>query len=389
MNSQIPASTSAAAPVNAGANDVGNPLDAGDAALEQALMGVLPGALKTSDTPKSSATDDPAAEPAPLQPGEPGEDSTKATPATEGEPEGEPEGADKNVLSQTGDTELDAALAALTPEMQQHVAELQTEIARQVVAGTLKSGQVPRFTELLRDRHEMAAALSESNRERDEALAKAEASTRPAAPVAMPETVARLKSLPEVKARGVELRGYIRSLERYLTQNPEGGEIGGKPVSAAELRETIWRHQDELDLLPERAEQIETQAAQTQRLQEISKVARQNHPWLNDAAHAETKTVRDFLKKNPGVDELTAAALVRGLKSLEAEVTARNGKTNGTKPTLTRPVGKVPLGKPHAGGGVATGRAVAPLQKFKAALPKAGEAVTEDHLESALANLPR
>lgn len=352
-------------------------------------MGVLPGAPKSNDTPPSSATDDPPPDAAPPQPGTDGE-PTEETPATEGEPQGEPGGADENVLSKTGDAELDAALAALSPEMQQHVADMQTELARQVATGTLKPGQIPRFTELLRERHEMAQALSESNRERDAALQKAESAPAANAPgAALPEEVAALKTQGEIKARTILARDSVRALESWLRRNPSGGEINGRTVSLEEAEQKLAGWQTELDALPERSAQLQAHAAQQEQRTEISRIARQNHPWLADADHAETKAVREFLKRNPNVDELTAAALVRGFKSLNAEVVARNGKNgHGTpKPLAQKPQGKVPLGKPGAGTPGAA-RVVQPMERFKAVLPKAGTRVTEDHLETALANMP-
>lgn len=368
-------------------------------ALELALMGAASPApvSPTEEAPTPGAPPDPANPDAPSAGVETGNEITTEAP-TDGEPGDTPgatdDGEDKQVLSQTntGDAELDAVLTGLTPAMRAKV----VEVGRLLESGALKPGEVPRIGQLLAERHEMAESISTLQKENEELkTARETGGDTPPLQSTLPPEVAKLKTVGEVKARAVLARQSVRALESFLLRNPEGGEVGGKVLAREEIVDKLDYWKTELDALPDRAEQLQTQADAQAQLQQFNNVARQNHPWLNDPENAEAKAVREFVKQNPGTTLLSAAAYLRGLKSLENEFKTRNGQANGngkaavkapfgtaargdTRPTALQ--GKVPLGKPHAPNGSAAPKPV----PIKFIPPKPGTRITEDHLENAL-----
>ena len=395
MNSpNITATPSAVPPVNAGGQDGALSLDASDAALDTALMGVLTGASKTQ-TPPLPAAGNPDAAPAPSQDGDPGQVEPEGTPTTDGEPEGEPKVEDDGkVLSQTGDAELDAALNDLTPAMRKHVVEVS-----KLLGDTVKPGELPRIGQLLSERHQLAETVATLTRERDEALQKAEAGGTPASAtgtVALPENVAKLKSIGEVRARAVTARDSIRAIEDFLEENPEGGEVGGRTYSKKEMVQLKRQWQDELEALPQRQEQLQQTERFTQAQAQTRRQVLADYPWLNDPQHPVTSKIADAIKavpllKTTVAPEYWAAVLIRGKQAMDAELAQRKTKGNGGSPAVTpgvKPVGKVPARNPHAGGGGATAQPGKAMDRFRSALPKKGEKVTDDVMEAALSALP-
>ena len=359
-------------------------------------MGSFPSAAVSSEEqPASPTAGDPSAAPAAPPTDENGQTDLEQTPSAEGEPETTPEANDgQTVLSQAETEALTAELGKLTPAMRRHV----LEVGRLLESGQLQKGEVPRIGKLLADQHALAETVQTLTRERDEALSKVEGRESRVEGQTLPEGVSKLKTLGEIKARQTNVRATIRTVEDALTRHPQGNaeadangeprwQFGNQSLTRAQIADGLQGFREELDALPERAEQIQQQAQfQQARIQARAKIVA-DFPYLNDPENPDTKQAQQLLKTDPNLSKYAhgdylALALARGHRELQAEKAARQ-KTGGNgagKPTLTRPVGKVPAKLPHApaGGVAARGNAAAFVP------PKPGTRINSNHLEDAL-----
>ena len=400
--------TAAAAPLPVNAGGI---TAVSEDALETALMGAFaPASPKPSEPPPPPAAGDPDEATAPPPSYAPGQTTDPAgTPAEDAPTDGEPpaEGEGQTVLSQTGDSDLDAALAGLTPAMRTKV----VEVSQALAAGTLKPGEIPRIGQLLAERHEMADTITTLQKENEQLRSNPpERGLQAASTTDLPESVAKLKSVGEVRA-AVDLNKRVaRAINKHLqlrsadapetvydtqTGQPANVEADGKRYRSKEqLVDELERATDELEALPQR----EAQIAQGEQIRsshaQLQGQLLKRYPHLTNPEHAETQVYRTALAlpviaQHPG-GPLIAYKLARGHAIVQAEMAAANGNGKpvfGTPPRPGTPLrGKVPLGKPSAPAG---GAAPPKPGKTRFNPPKPGDKVTESHLENALLALPR
>lgn len=421
MSDPITATPSGQPPVNAGANAGANkPTRVGAADLETALMEASTAAANPPEASTPPAQGGPDPEPETPQPGTSGEIQTPETPPAEGEPQPAQGGDDQTALSQTGDAELDAALAPLTPAMRKHVATVSALLGD----NALTPGEIPRIGQLLHERHELSQTIAQLTQERDELKTQVESGSRAGSAGAtaggsLPPEVVSLKSPGEVLARKNQLQNVIRSANNALIKHPNGNvansdgepkwKFGNQEFTREEIADEITNCQVVLDALPDRLQQLQAQQQLTEARKQYQQQTRSNYPWLTDPQNPRTKAVQQVLRDIPALaqtadPEYVAAIIVEGRKVLEAEKAARsNGHGNGRPakagtpnplgvPALAgsgaRPAGKVPVGKPHTMSGAALPTPGEAMKRFQATLPKPGERVTTAKLEDVLAALP-
>lgn len=413
MNSNT-ASATTPAPVNAGAENAAQTPAPGArvsmADLDNALMGAM----------SQAAPDDNDTAPELPAPGSPADDQTlppEVAPGNEpegspdgggdggtepsGEPEGEPSGGATDVLSSTGNQELDAALSGLTPAMRTHVVSL----AGKLKDGSLRNGEVPRIGQLLADRHAMAETITQLTRERDEAVASASADAparQAGAGPTLPDEIVKLKTYGEVVARQQLARENLREVQRALRRvGPDGtytanaGTEAAKTYTLEQLEAAETRWQGEVDALPTRAVQIQEDAKVARTQAEARQQLGEAYPWVNDPESAQMKAVQARLKQAPWLrnfasPEYAAHVWNLGEKAAAAERAGRqaggngNGANGNGNGRVQRPIGKVQPGKPHT----PSSNAVQPsdaMRKFQASLPKPGARITSKTLEETLA----
>lgn len=404
LSENTTATPSGQTPVNAGANAGAKPTrPVGVADLEAALMEASTAATNPdASTLPAAGGPEPELETPQLE--TTGQLETPETPPAEGQTaQG---GDDQTALSQTGDAELDAVLAKLTPAMRKHVAN----VSQLLGDNTITPGEIPRIGQLLHERHELSQTIAQLQAERDDLKAQAQAGSAGGGgggAVGIPPEVIALKSPGEVLARKQQLQNVIRSANNALIKYPNGNvattdgdpkwKFGNQEFTRDEIADEITNCQAVLDVLPDRLQQLQAEAQLTHVRQEYQKQTRANYPWLADPQNARTKAVQQVLREIPALAKTTdpeyvAAVIVEGRKVLEAEKAARgNGKTHGNAATTgggTRPQGKVPTGKPHTMSGAALPTPSEAMKRFQAVLPKKGERVTNQKLEDVLAALP-
>lgn len=269
-----------------------------------------------------------------LQPVEtPAEGADEAPEASEAE----------NVLSQSEDAELAEALKGLDDSARKKL----IDIAKSVKDGDETIGGVKRIHQLTNQIKNLESKLEELQNARPEAPAPNKGN--------LPDDVAGLKTLHEVEKQHTELKGYIRDLEKFLDRNPDGGVIGGQEFTRDQILERKWAIQDKLELLPQRAQAIQQAEQFAAQRKEVTAQIRQQFAFLEDPEHPETKAVRQLVRDPKFSDvpnaEYLALALLRGNQVLQQELAQKAGGhrpplQGATKPAV-KPVGKVPLGKPH------------------------------------------
>lgn len=292
-----------------------------------------------------------------------------------GDANGEPGGDEGNNLSDGASdgaddgsgasAELNEALRGLNADARKHLVEMAQAVAKgDVNLGDLKRGHklAQQYTqEITALREEIAELKAGSNGAAD----------GPAVPMGnLPPTVAKLKNLQEVKQREFTAKQSVRELTRFLRANPDGGQIGEKQYSADQIQGLIDGWQDELDVLPERAEQIKGQQATETRQREVRLALEEKLPQFYTQDNPVGKRAQELAKADPYLAgmpnrDFVSLALAIGeqeLMKLLTPAAARPGvkpavgKPNGA-PANGKPVGKVPLGKPHGAPGGAPARA--------------------------------
>lgn len=229
-----------------------------------------------------------------------------------------------------------------------------------------------------------AKAEAERLRQENEQLRSGQV---PAAQSALPETVSKLKTVAEVTARQQAVQAQLDELQDVLDENPGDSDtvikIGQQEFTRGELiaKRKSWRA--EAQALPQHAQQLAAQQQASQQVRQVNELARKNHPWLADDANPETQEVREIVKKT-GWTEITAAAYVRGLKSLKEEFAKKNPAAKPLTMTPPKPAaGKVPAAKPHnASGGAGGGK---PAASVKTALEQHGKSGSRSSFAALLA----
>lgn len=278
-----------------------------------------PPAPEHEDSPPGSADEPPEEPDAPPAQGEPGqeilpEDETPVAEGDEPAAEGEPENQDPKPKDgpQKRIDQLTARQTALLQKLEDAEAE----------------------------KERLAAEVEELRAGADSRVVTNAAT--------VPEAVAKLKTVADVQARSQKLDATMDELQDVLDENPGGPDtlvrVGEKEVTRKSLMDYRKELRTEKSALQQHGQQIVHRQQVSQQLQQVNAVARKNHPWLADAEHPEAKAVREIVKKT-GWSEITAAAYVRGLKSLEDEFKQRTGGKTAVKPSGS----KVPL-KPPVGG---------------------------------------
>lgn len=305
-----------------------------------------PPAVPSNESSPTGSTDEPPEEPAaPVQQGEPGQDNLppEEQPESADEPaaEGEPE-------AKAGDDDPDwtEAFKGLNETERKSALDL---------ARTLQPGEIPRIAKLVAQKHQADATIETLQKQNEELQAQLDSGGGVAAlPSAVPETVARLKTVEAVQEQSVKLGGEIDAITDYLDANP------GDATTSYVIGERELTRQQLIDLRSEKramTRALNTRAGEIKAQTQFAAAQQQNRaafaeafPWMKDTDHAETRAVTEFVARNPWVKsfpdpELTAAKLLRGEKSLKQEFESRKGVKPGA---VTKPVGKVPPGKPHA-----------------------------------------
>lgn len=316
------------------------------------------------------------------------------------------DGDPQTVLSQTGDAELDSALAGLTPAMRKHV----VTVSKLLGDGAISSGEVPRIGALLHERHELSQTVTQLKGELEAAKAAPAAVPESASASPLPANVAALKTVGEVIARKNTVSQIIRQASNALLKFPNGHaqDANGEPVwkfgkaefNRADLADEITGLQEELEVLPERAQQLHQTAQLDQQRRQLQTQTRKQFPWLADPENVRSKAVAKVLEDMPSLKgtvnpEYWAAVVYEGRKVLDAELAARqnggnaNGSNGSGHAAGQPPKGKVPTGKPHSPSPATPPTPSDAMKRFNAALPKAGERVTAGKLEDVLAALPR
>lgn len=287
------------------------------------------------------------------------------------------DGEPKNVLSQ-----VEQALEGMDDDAKGHLIELADFVKH---GGSLKD---------LKQGHKLLQRITELERSHAEELenVRASAASAPATTGNFPKSVAALKTVQDVRDRHEQVNGYVDYITDLLDANPGGpdtvvAEEGGKQYTRQELITRRSELRTEARQLPQRAQQIQgdaqRQAAQVKATSEF----RSDFPWSGDANHAETKAIRQKLKDNPFLNhmfispEYAAAVWMRGEKAMQQELAARK-KSPGARPAA-KPVGKVPLGKPHAPSAGAAGRPAAAASTATSAMTR----LKKEHSADALADV--
>jgi hypothetical protein len=300
---------------------------------------------KASPTAKAEEAPEEPQDAPPVE--EPGEEISEEQPPEAVDESAAAEDADETDLSQP-DNELTTALAGLNEDAKKHL----IEVAQAIAKGETSIGQVKRQLKLGRQENEELAQLREKVKELE---AQPPAITTHAA---LPPTVAKLKTVEEVEQRQELAETSVRAIEDFLEENPQGGAIGDKEFTRAELIQRKRAFQDELKALPKYAQALQQQAQFRHVQSENRKQVLADFPVLNDPENPDTKTAREFLKNplvaNHPTPEYVALALARGHRELQTELAARKtGKVAaalkpGTRPPAATKPGTVPAGKPHA-----------------------------------------
>ena len=319
-------------------------------ALDRAMFATFVEQREREPEPETKVSPTAEAKDAPEQPEQPTE---QEEPAKETLPEDEPkaegdepktEEADETDLSQTDDKKLAEALKGINADGRKHLLEM----VKAVESGETTLGQLKRQLKLGRAENEELQNL----RKEVEQLK----SNPPVASEAkdIPPTVAKLKTAAEVEARSELAETSIRAIEDFLEENPQGGAIGEKEFTRAELIARKRAFQDELKVLPKQAQAIQQQAQFEKTKVEVRAKTVQDFPVLQDPEHPDTKTAQQFIKANPFMglfpnQDYLALALARGHRELQTELAARTKGKAGQRP-VAKPTGTVPAGKPHSAG---------------------------------------
>ncbi len=248
---------------------------------------------------------------------------------------------------EAGPAQLPAELAALPDDVR---AEL-LAIAREVLEGKTSFREIKRGHKLISKHAEEVDRLNAEN----ERL-KTEGGNTTTAPASLPESVSRLKTPDEIAKR----QRKLEEIMDWCEDNAGGGESNGQSFSADDVK--IARHaaRDELRLLPQRAAQLQNQAAFAGQQQKARGEALKMFPQLKNPEHAETKAVTELLEKAPWMrnvfasPEAAALTWLRGQAALKAELAKRTPATART-PAATR-AGEVPRARPSSGGSGASGK---------------------------------
>lgn len=356
------------------------------AAFAKVVALMEPPAADSESSSTPSAQDDPDNPIAPAESGEPGQDTLppEETPESDGDtPPLQSEETEPD-LSQADNADLAEALKGLNPDAQEKLIEMAQAIAK----GETSLGELKRGHKLGETVAQLKQQLEELQQQREEGRETA------IKPSSLPEPVAKLKTLDQVKAHAQTARDIVRKLERFVRQNPEGGEwVDGKTYTADQYYQAIDRYQAELDALPDRAQQIHQQEQVSQVRSQAKQMFEKEFVWARDDESPQMKEISERLKAVPWLNEfpeprmaahqynlaeaavnaelaakktpVEAAKAARDLmrrmpwlpKVLSSPEYAAIGKGNGARATGATLQGKVPLGKPHSAAGAAAPRA--------------------------------
>lgn len=313
-------------------------LDARSTLAEMLARRDAPEENATETSPTSSAEDDPEETDAPPAAVEPGQEDlpVEETPPAEGdEPQPEDEPTETEVPKAEG------ADKGLPEAVQKRIDKLTAQKYQTQEA--------------------LDAAKAEVEQLRSEVEQLRSGAAVPSGNSPIPENVSKLKTVAEVTTRQQAVQAQLDELQDVLDENPGDSDtvikIGQQEFTRGQLiaKRKVWRA--EAQALPVHAQQLAAQQQATQQARQVNEMARQNHPWLADDANPETKEVREIVKRT-GWTEITAAAYVRGMKSLKEEFAKKHPAAKPLTMTPPKPVaGKVPAAKPHtANGGAAGGK---------------------------------
>lgn len=276
--------------------------------------------------------------------------------------------------------ELTEALGGLDATQQGQLAAMLADVQNGTVSwNDLKQG------------HKIAAKYQGELQKKDERIAELEAGGGvPPLPgaVQLPEPIAKLKTLPEVQSRFNAVNADIEAITDFLDSNEGGPDAqyemaGGQQYTRKQLIDARANLKAEAKLLPQRAQQLQTETNMAGVRKEAQATFAKDFAWAGDPESAPMKAVNERLKTDTWLqafpakeqaahgyniaDAATTAEKAFHKKDLKAAAAATR-QLMAQLPWLTkmltspeyagasarpqaRPAGKVPLGKPHQGGG--------------------------------------
>lgn len=324
-----------------------------------------PPAPETQDASPPSTNDDPQSLALPTEPDESGQNNNLP-------PEEEtPPGADQQ--SPPDDSQPNADLTAA-------LADLPKEQADALVA-MAKTGELPRIAKLVAQLHQHDATIEEQQRkiEELEAAQSNPPATTSSGETALPEPVAKLKTLSEVKQTQRTAQKTLDYIENLFEEQPYNGDpeskqytVGQQTFSRRELLAEKRAAQATLRSLPERAEQIQQQTRFEAERTQARAAFTEAFTWAKDPQSNQSKEIAACLKANPWMKTFVnpdwiAAQMLYGYKPLMQQLEARksgngNGKPANGTPRIVTP--RVPLNQRGM-------KPAAPAEAVKSALESA------------------
>ena len=302
-----------------------------------------PGQADDQDNPANANGDPANRQDLPPNNGDPANgDPANGDPANGDPANGDPANADP---ANADGVQLPAPLAAMDDGVRAEFMQL----AEDLNAGLVNLGDIKRG-------HRLSLHFAEERLQLQDQIAtlkeqiKTGAASAPAAN--LPESVVRLQTPAEVQQRHEQLRRTLR----FCRKNPNGGRFGeGENVAeftADEISEMQDAAEDEMELLPARAKQLEGQAQFTASQAQARQTVLASFPHLKDVNHAETKQVNDVLKRFPWISRMFVAPQLEAMKYVRGHVAVQADlaklKKNGQ--AASRNVNGVPARRPASNG---------------------------------------